>query len=122
MRRIRVVVRGLVSLGLVIGLAAKQAADRGVEQEQGDLDDSRVLVGRCGQLLGLHSFCQYSFFQLDSGGCQASTYVKEILVDVALLILLLEEDVTLGVNDENLAILGNDSLLDTSRRNRGITR
>lgn len=43
------------------------------------------------------------------------TYVKEELVDLALLILSLEVNITKGVNNKDLAILSNNSLASTSR-------
>ncbi len=51
-----------------------------------------------------------------------ATHIEKILVDVALLVLLLEKDVSLGVDDQDLAILGNDPLPNASRRHGGVAR
>ncbi|KAH8716190.1 hypothetical protein HC256_004969 [Beauveria bassiana] len=122
LRLVRIVVCNLVRLQLGIRLAAKKAADGSLEQEKRDLDDGRVLVRGRSKLLGLFILVSTFIFNPSFITCTCFTHVKEILVDIALLILLLEEHMAHGVDNEHLAILSNDSLLDARGRHRSIAR
>lgn len=86
-------------------LVERRVSDRG----RGELSG----LGTVGTRLALHSrrFSQRmkTLTEKEKGG--GDTYVKEELAHVPLVVLLLEVDVAEGVDDEDLAVLGDDSLL-----------